>query len=99
MIDSFPNDTRKEFIYKRVFFLRITFTFFTVLMGFILDGTGKSYAGFVIVFLTSIVLSLVDVFVLGQVKEPVVILKAGVYNPEIKEDILENINPAVTFLE
>lgn len=31
--------------------------------------------------------------------EPLVILKAGVYNQEIKDDILGNINPATTFLE
>lgn len=37
--------------------------------------------------------------VLRDVKEPVVILKAGVYNKEIKEDILGNINPDVLFLE
>ncbi|MEI8033280.1 MAG: class I SAM-dependent methyltransferase [Chlorobiaceae bacterium] len=37
--------------------------------------------------------------VLRDVKEPMVILKAGVYNKEIKEDILGNINPDVLFLE
>jgi 2-polyprenyl-3-methyl-5-hydroxy-6-metoxy-1,4-benzoquinol methylase len=31
--------------------------------------------------------------------KPVVILRAGVYNSEIKEDILNNINPYVTFWE
>ena len=37
--------------------------------------------------------------ILREVKEPVVILKAGVYNQEIKEDILGNINPNVSFFE
>ena len=37
--------------------------------------------------------------VLEGIKEPVVILKAGVYNEEIKKDILENINSEVSFLE
>lgn len=37
--------------------------------------------------------------VLREVKEPIVILKAGVYNQEIKDDILGNINSVVTFLE
>jgi hypothetical protein len=37
--------------------------------------------------------------VLREVERPVVILKAGVYNQEIKEDILGNINKAVIFLE
>lgn len=37
--------------------------------------------------------------VLRDVEEPVVILKAGVYNQEIKDDILMHINAAVVFLE
>jgi hypothetical protein len=37
--------------------------------------------------------------VLREVERPIVILKAGVYNQEIKEDILANINARVTFLE
>ena len=37
--------------------------------------------------------------VLRDVDSPAVILKAGVYNQEIKEDILGNINPAVSFYE
>ena len=36
--------------------------------------------------------------VLGDVEAPVVILKAGVYNDEIKRDILVNINPKTKFL-
>jgi len=37
--------------------------------------------------------------VLGGAKDPIVILKAGVYNDEIKKDILENINRSTVFLE
>jgi hypothetical protein len=37
--------------------------------------------------------------VLRGLECPVVILKAGVYNQEIKEDILENINKSATFFE
>lgn len=37
--------------------------------------------------------------ILKDVDRPVVILKAGVYNDEIKKDILNNINPNVTFWE
>jgi hypothetical protein len=37
--------------------------------------------------------------VLSKVSKPVVILKAGVYNEEIKEDILSNINNSTIFLE
>ena len=34
---------------------------------------------------------------LKNVIEPIVILKAGIYNNEIKKDILENINPNTVF--
>lgn len=37
--------------------------------------------------------------ILKDDKLPIVILKAGVYNEEIKKDILENINPKVVFWE
>lgn len=37
--------------------------------------------------------------VLQGIKEPIVILKAGVYNAEIKKDILENINSSTRFLQ
>jgi hypothetical protein len=37
--------------------------------------------------------------VLKNDAHPIVILKAGVYNAEIKKDILENINPETEFLE
>ena len=33
----------------------------------------------------------------GQ-KNPIVILKAGIYNKEIKKDILKNINPTAIFI-
>jgi FlaA1/EpsC-like NDP-sugar epimerase len=37
--------------------------------------------------------------VLAEIIDPIVILKAGVYNDEIKKDILENINKSTQFLE
>jgi SAM-dependent methyltransferase len=37
--------------------------------------------------------------ILREVDSPTVVLKAGVYNDEIRNDILKNINPAATFLE
>jgi hypothetical protein len=37
--------------------------------------------------------------VLAELENPVVILKAGVYNQEIKADILNNINDSVVYLE
>ena len=37
--------------------------------------------------------------ILKDVSDPIVILKAGVYNNEIKKDIIENINKTTTFFE
>ena len=37
--------------------------------------------------------------VLVDVKDPIVVLKAGVYNDEIKKDILDNINKSTVFFE
>ena len=37
--------------------------------------------------------------ILRDATKPIVILKAGVYNKEIKTDILDNINAATIFLE
>ena len=37
--------------------------------------------------------------ILSTVQSPIVILKAGVYNDEIKKDILDNINKSTIFLE
>jgi hypothetical protein len=37
--------------------------------------------------------------ILKDVNSAIVILKAGIYNAEIKKDILENINPKVIFWE
>ena len=36
--------------------------------------------------------------ILADIKNPIIILKAGVYNDEIKRDILENINTGAKFL-
>jgi len=35
--------------------------------------------------------------ILSNIKDPIVILKAGVYNDEVRDDILRNINPGVLF--
>jgi hypothetical protein len=70
MMNSFPSGARSAFIFKRTFWLRIAFTLTNIAMGFVLDWSGKSYAGFLIVFTTSLVLSLADTVVLIGVKEP-----------------------------
>ena len=36
--------------------------------------------------------------ILKDLKDPIVILKAGPYNEEIKKDILENINSTTKFI-
>jgi hypothetical protein len=48
---------------------------------------------------TSLMVQVQSPKVLRDVVKPVVILKAGVYNQEIKADILNNINASTTFLE
>lgn len=70
MMSSVARESRNEFVYKRIFFLRISFTLSTIVMGFVLDWSGKSYTGFLIVFLTSMILSVADAFILSQIKEP-----------------------------
>ena len=44
-------------------------------------------------------LSVASPKILADVEKPVVILRAGVYNKEIREDILMNINSQTVFLE
>ncbi len=69
MMNSFPKGARSVFIFRRSFWLRIAFTIANITMGFILDWSGKSYAGFLIVFITSLILSLLDVLTLVGIKE------------------------------
>ena len=70
MINSFPPGARNTFIFKRTFWLRISFTLANISMGFVLDWSGKSYTGFLIVFTVSLILSLADAAVLIGLKEP-----------------------------
>jgi hypothetical protein len=44
-------------------------------------------------------LNVASPIILADATNPIVILKAGVYNEEIKKDILENINDSTIFLE
>lgn len=69
MIDLIPIETRNAYIYVRMFWLRISFTIATISMGILLDKLNKSYLGFLIIFLISLVLSIADVLVLMGVKE------------------------------
>ncbi len=70
MIDLLPKESRNGYIYTRMFWLRISFTLITVVMGFVLDFFNKSYAGFFVVFVTSLVLSIIDIIILTKIDEP-----------------------------
>ncbi|NLC45379.1 MAG: MFS transporter [Clostridiales bacterium] len=71
MISLLPNDhTKSRYIYLRMFWLRISFTVFSLAMGLLLDLFNKSLTGFVIVFTISLILSLADAIVLMNVHEP-----------------------------
>ena len=70
MMNTVPKNVRKEFIYTRMFWLRIAFTLTTIVMGFVLDAFNKSYEGFFIVFITSIVLYVINLVVLIKIEEP-----------------------------
>jgi len=69
MMDAVPQETRKDFIYDRMFWLRISFTITTIVMGFILDAFNKTYTGFFIVFVTSLVFSVTDTVILMNIEE------------------------------
>jgi len=71
LMNSFPQEKRSTFIFKRTFWLRIAITLSIIGMGFVLDWTGKSYTGFLIVFITSLVFSLLDAVNLFGTAEPV----------------------------
>ena len=70
MMEAVPKHSRKEFIYTRTFWLRITFTIFTIIMGYVLDWFNKNYTGFFIVFTISLVLSVTDTLILLRIEEP-----------------------------
>lgn len=71
LINILPQDKRKNgYIYFRMLLLRISFTISTIVMGFVLDWFHKSYTGFLVVFGTSLVLSIADVLILMNVDEP-----------------------------
>lgn len=70
MIGLLEKECRNQYIYVRMFWMRISFTLATIIMGFVLDSYNKSYTGFLIVFVVSLVLSVADVLVLTYVNEP-----------------------------
>ena len=65
-----PRETRADYVFTRMFWLRISFTLTTIVMGVLLDWFRKSYTGFLIVFLTSLVFSIIDLVILSGIQEP-----------------------------
>jgi MFS family permease len=69
LMSSVPKESRNDFIYTRIFWLRISFTVVTLIMGIVLDSFNKSYTGFVVIFSTGLILSLIDLITLANIKE------------------------------
>ena len=65
-----PDGKKNDYVYLRMFLLRIAFTITTLVMGYILDYYNKSYVGFLIIFVTSLMLSIIDTIILIFVEEP-----------------------------
>ena len=65
-----PKDGNNDFIYLRMFWLRISFTVVTILGGFLVDLFHKGYAGFLVLFSFSLCLSVMDTILLCKIKEP-----------------------------
>lgn len=74
MFGVLPKDQRNEFVYLRMFWLRIAFTCTTIAGGFVLDAFHKGYAGFLLLFSVSLGLSILDIILLMNVREPAYVL-------------------------
>ena len=65
-----PEGKKNDYVYLRMFLVRIAFTITTLVMGYVLDYYNKSYTGFLVVFISSLILSIVDIIILIFVEEP-----------------------------
>jgi Na+/melibiose symporter-like transporter len=65
-----PKERQNDFIYLRMFWLRVAYTTVTILAGFALDLFQKGYAGFLLLFSFSLGLSILDIILLSKIKEP-----------------------------
>lgn len=63
-LEGLTDHSRSSYIYKRNLLIRISVTVVTIGMGFVLDSLNKSYTGFLIVFCTSFLLSVIDICIL-----------------------------------
>ena len=65
-----PEGRKNDYVYFRMFLVRIAFTVTTLVMGYVLDYYNKSNTGFFVLFITSLFLSIIDLIVLAFIKEP-----------------------------
>lgn len=65
-----PEGKKNDYVYLRMFILRIAFTITTLVMGFILDYFNKSYTGFLVVYSVSFAMSVIDIIILKFIREP-----------------------------
>lgn len=70
MMDAVPRENRTQYVYLRTFLVRVFCSVVSITAGFILDMHNKEYIGFLIVFLISFLLSVLDVVVLWKVDDP-----------------------------
>ncbi|MCX7842518.1 MAG: hypothetical protein N2489_05535 [Clostridia bacterium] len=91
-------ETRNEYMYIRMFYIRIFFTIASLLMGFILDMMGKSFEGFLLIFSISLITSILDGIILLNVQE--VPISLGGNNKSVIIDFFEPIKhkPFIMFL-
>ena len=68
MMDSLPMEGRANYIYMRMFWLRIAYSVTFLAMGVLLDALNKSYLGFAIVFLTAMAIGIADNCVLVRIQ-------------------------------
>jgi len=69
IMDTVPVKQRSSFTYMRMFIIRIFMGLTTIAGGFVLDYFNKQYAGFVVIFIASYVLSITDIAILRHVDD------------------------------
>ncbi|HHV59757.1 MAG TPA: MFS transporter [Clostridiaceae bacterium] len=65
-----PKENRSSFMYTRMLILRIGIIAVMISSGYVLDYFNKSYGGFLVVYLASLVLAVLDIIVLLKIEEP-----------------------------
>jgi len=69
MMDFVPKENSTRFVYLRMLLIRIGMSLTTLLSGVILDHFRKGYTGFLIIYIGSFILSLIDIFILNKVED------------------------------